>query len=58
MIMISYMDMLDLSKDECGLYLENVYKKAIITSLDIEILFSVLLVYDSMGSMNRRELTQ
>ena len=30
MIMISYMDMLDLSKDECGLYLENVYKKAMI----------------------------
>ena len=50
MIMISYMDMLDLSKDECGLYLENVYKKAM-----IYIFFSVLLVYDSMGNMTRRE---
>ena len=37
MIMISYMDMLDLSNDECGLYLENVYKKAMIILLDIEI---------------------
>ena len=44
MIMISYMDMLDLSKDECGLYLENVYKKAMITLLDIEI---SLWFYDS-----------